>query len=104
MPNLQKLRQGSETWNTALTEWLNGNIICEESKRYVSNFISMHRLRPGDDEEAMANPDDLLKDEPIYVTKDMLEEVLETRIGGKTKQNDDLELERKEKRSRRKGG
>ena len=29
---------------------MDGNIICEESKRYVSNFISMHRLRPGSEQ------------------------------------------------------
>ena len=62
-------------------------------RRYVSNFIAMHRLRPGgDDDDGIANPDDMLVDEAVYVTKDSLEEVLETRIGGKKSRNDDLEL------------
>ena len=53
----------------------------------------MHRLRPGgEDEDGMANPDDMVKDEAVYVTKDMLDEVLETRIGGRTHQSDDLHL------------
>ncbi len=93
MPTLQNLRQGCETWEAALTQWLNGNIICEESKLYVGNFISIHRLRPGEqDEDGMANPDDMVEDEEVYVSIDMLEEVLETRIGGKTRQSDDLDI------------
>ena len=73
--------------------WLNGNVVCEESKRYVSNFISIHRLRPDDDgEDGLANPDDLVEDEDVCVTRDMLDEVLDTRIAGKTRANDDLDV------------
>ena len=90
---LRKLKQGCDAWETALTEWLDGNIISEESRRYVSNFISIHRLRPGgEDEDGLANPDDMVQDEAVYVTKDMLDQVLETRIGGKTSRGDDLDL------------
>ena len=90
---LQKLKQGCDAWETALTEWLDGNIISEESRRYVSNFISTYRLRPGgEDEDGTANPEDMVQDEAVYVTKDMLPEVLETRIGGKASRGDDLDL------------
>ena len=76
-----------------MTHWLDGNIISEESKRYVSNFISIHRLRPGNnDEDAMANSDDMVEDEEVCVTKDMLDNVLETRIGGKATKNNDLDV------------
>ena len=76
-----------------MTQWLDGNIISEESKRYVSNFISIHRLRPGNnDEDAMANSDDMVEDEDVCVTKDMLDNVLETRIGGKATKNNDLDV------------
>ena len=52
----------------------------------------MHRLRPCDeDEDGAANPDDMVEDEDVYVTKDMLEEVLDTRIGGKARQNNDTD-------------
>ena len=62
----------------------------ERPCRYVSNFISIHRLRPGnDDEDGTGNPDDLLDDEEVFVTKDMLAQVLETRVGGKSKQVDE---------------
>ena len=93
VPRLRDLKRDCESWDTVLKEWLDGNIISEESRRYVGNFISMHRLRPGGgDDEGLANPDDMIEDEPVYVTADRLEDVLETRIGGKTNQGDDLEL------------
>ena len=93
VPIAAKLKGDCESWSSALTHWLDGNIISLESKRYVSNFISIHRLRPGDDEEdGLANPDDMIEDEDVVVTKDMLPEVLETRIGGKGKSTDELEL------------
>ena len=92
VPTIQHLKQGCETWVAALTQWLDGHILCEESKRYVSNFISMHRLRPCDeDEDGAPNPDDLIEDEDVYVTKDMLDEVLDTRIGGKSRLSNDAD-------------
>ncbi len=93
VPSVQKLRGACESWSSALTNWLDGNIISMESKRYVSNFISIHRLRPSDGvEDDAANPDDMIEDEDVVVTKEMLPEVLETRIGGKSKKSDELEL------------
>jgi len=93
VPTLDNLKQGNETWEAAMIQWLDGNIISEESKRYVGNFISIHRLRPGDEsEDAVPNPDDLVLDERVYVTKDMLKDVLDTRIGGKTKMQSELEV------------
>ena len=93
VPTCHNLKRGCDAWDTALTEWLDGNIISEESRRYVSNFISIHRLRPGgDDGEGLANPDDMVEDEHICVTTDSLEEVLETRVGRKTARSDDLEV------------
>ena len=89
VPTLANLKHGFDTWQAALTHWLDGNIICEESKRYVSNFISIYRLRPGDDEDdGIANPDDLVEDEEVVVTKDMLGDGLNTRIGGKASRGD----------------
>ena len=77
VPTLDNLKQGNETWEAAMIQWLDGNIISEESKRYVGNFISIHRLRPGDEtEDAVPNPDDLVQDERVYVTKDMLKPLL----------------------------
>ena len=93
MPALQNLRGSFETWEGALTWWLDGNVLSEESKRYVSNFTSIHRLRPRDDEEdGLANSDDLVEDEDVYVTRETLDDVLETRIGGKSRVSDDPDV------------
>ena len=40
----------------------------------------------------MANSDDLVEDEDVYVTRDMLEDLLETRIGGKSRMNEDADV------------
>jgi len=93
VPALSNLRKSSQSWEKALVCWLDGNIISEESKRYVSNFTSIHRLRPGDDEEEeVGNSDDLIDDEDVYVTRDTLDDVLETRIGGKNRSKENGEM------------
>ena len=49
-----------ETWQGALRSWLDGRILCEEARRYVGNFLSVHRVRPQDDMDSdIANSDDL---------------------------------------------
>ena len=52
----------------------------------------MHRLRPSNEDDDGANSDDILDDEHIVVTKDMLDDVLGTRIGGKSKIDNDSEV------------
>ena len=85
IPYAGALRKDSETWEGALRVWLDGNILCEESKRYIGNFMSVYRVRPGndDDDAASENSADMLSDEDLEVTKDMLADVLSTRIGGR---------------------
>ncbi len=39
VPYAGSLRKSGETWSEALQTWLDGNILCEEAKRYVSNFL-----------------------------------------------------------------
>ena len=70
-----------ESWEAALTKWLDGNIVSEESRRYISNFISIHRLRPSEDNNVMDNSDDMVDDEEVQVTSEMLDSVLDTRVG-----------------------
>ena len=66
----------------SLATWLDGNIICDESKRYVGNFLSVHRVRPTDDDDDQAHSDDIASDEELEVSHNSLEDALETRIGG----------------------
>ena len=83
VPHAGELRSAHQTWQEALTLWLDGNILCAEAKRYVGNFLSVHRVRPRDDESDENNSDDLVSDEELQVSTASLAEALNTRIGGK---------------------
>ena len=70
VPRLENLKETAETWDAALRYWLDGRIISQESKRYVSNFISMHRLRPGDHDDAKnlnRNPTTIIRVYLLYI-------------------------------------
>ena len=43
------LRRTDESWQDALGTWLHGHVLCEEARRYVGNFLSVHRVRPQDE-------------------------------------------------------
>ena len=89
VPYAGLLRPGSVTWQETLTHWLDGGILCEEAKRYVGNFLSVHRVRPRDDDEDDANSDDVVSDEELELTAADLEEALTSRIGGREKAKGD---------------
>ena len=54
------LRDSKETWQDALRKWLGGNILCNEAKRYVGNFLSVHRMRPRDEDDEDCNSQDIV--------------------------------------------
>ena len=66
-----------------LDSWLDGGLLSEESKRYVGNFLSVHRMRPHDEESDCGNSDDIIEDEELQLSSATLEEALGTRVGGK---------------------
>ena len=73
VPFAGHLRKSSETWQDAMSVWLDGNILCEESRRYVGNYLSVHRMRPVDDDASAAdNSDDLLSDEDLTLSSESL--------------------------------
>jgi len=83
---LNNLHQLSQSWEKSSMCWLDDNIISGESKRYVSNFTCFHCLRPADDEEEeVGNFNALIDDENVYVTRDTLEDVFETHVGGNSR-------------------
>ena len=56
-----------------MSVWLDGNMACEEPRRYVWDFLSAHRMRPVDDDASGAdNSDDLLSDEELTLSSDSL--------------------------------
>ena len=76
------LRRAGESWQDALTTWLDGRALCEEARRYVTNFLSVHRVRPQDEASEDGNSDDIVSDEELQVSSEQLIDALATRIGG----------------------
>ena len=89
VPFAGHLRKVDETWQEALGAWLDGRILCKEAKKYVGNFLSVHRVRPEEDDGSdVGNSDDFVSDEELKVSPDALAEALATRIGGRERKED----------------
>ncbi len=84
-----ELRESTETLQKALSAWLEEGVLCEESQRYISNFMAVHRLRPVDGEDE-GRSDDLgdADDEELEVSHEQLIEALGARTGGRNQKND----------------
>ena len=74
VPVGSQLREGSETWEEALRQWLNGNILSQEARNHVANFLSVYRVRPTEAEEA-GNSDDAVSDADVQLETGDLREV-----------------------------
>ena len=84
------LRLAESTWQDALSHWLDGGLACAESKRYVGNFLAVHRMRPQskDDDDEAVHSSDVADDEELEVSHADLHAALTTRIGGRAKEGD----------------
>ena len=69
IPHASQLKGEHATWQMALGSWLDGGILSRESKRYVSNFLSVYRIRPTDDDEDEGNSDNLASDIELEVSQ-----------------------------------
>ena len=78
--NMRDLESG--TWEESLKVWLNGNVISEESIRYISNFLCVYRVRPTDPSEDVRSDEDV-SDEELQLTAEDLEEVLKPELAVK---------------------
>ena len=84
VPHVTGLHTGDKPWVESMNEWLEGNIMTEESARYIRNFLCVNRMRSRDkDDDADCRSDDLISDEELELSMEELAEALETRIGGK---------------------
>ena len=82
VPFAGKLRTDGNTWQEALATWLNGNVISEESVRYMNHFLSVYRVRPRDpSEDVLSDEDSLMRN--VYRTGADLTRALKTIIGGR---------------------
>ena len=82
------LRAENNTWHRSLTQWLDGNILCEEARRHVNNFLVVFRVRGKDDDDAGVRSDEMISDVELEVSHDSLEAALHTRVGKKRGRED----------------
>ena len=67
---------------------MDGRIWCEEARRYVANFLSVHRVRPPDEASEDGNIDDIVSDAELQLSPEELSDALATRIGGRERKGD----------------
>ena len=79
---------GETDWFDTCQTWLNGNILTEEMRRVITNFLSATRARPRDREIAAENSDEAPSDKELFVGEEDLREVLRTKPGGRDREND----------------
>ena len=76
VPYIRQLRGLEETWEKSLRRWLL-QLPCEETKRYVGNFLAVYRVRPEADMENSDNEDDK---EELTVTEELITEACQTHV------------------------
>ena len=76
VPYVRRLREPEETWEDALRHWLL-RLPCEETKRYVGNFLSVYRVRPDNEGENSDDEDDATE---LVVTPEKLVEACQTQV------------------------
>lgn len=94
VPFTGSMREPNSTWTDSFEAWINGNILCEESKRYLNNFWQVYRFRPDNDDAGDMRSDEEISDEELEMSHDLLHEALTTRIGGNEismEQDDDVD-------------
>ena len=79
VPFLGNLCEAGLTWNESLLKWFDGRVACQETKRYVDNFLAVTRTRP--DDEAGERSDDDFSDEELEISAHNFSEILKTRMG-----------------------
>jgi len=92
------LREQDTSWHQCLEKWLNGNLLCEEAKRYVGNFLAVYRVRPKDDSlEDGGRSEDLVSDVELEISHETLAAAVQTRPGGRRDGGEDDEEPNEEK-------
>ena len=71
------LRPQDATWELTLSMWLDGNVVSQDSARYVSNCLCVFRVRPRDQDEDVRSDEDV-DDEELIITRHDLKQALKT--------------------------
>ena len=85
VPFAGNLRSRDVSWQSAIATWLDGNVVSQESVRYINNLMSVYRIRPHDPSEDVLSDEDF-SDEELELTEADLARALQTRIGGRESQ------------------
>ena len=68
VPCAGNLRDREESWQNALSTWLKGNVVSQESVRNINIFMSVYRIRPRDvDDDGLS--DEYLDDDELELTE-----------------------------------
>ena len=65
VPFLGNLCTAGKSWHVSLRQCFDGRILCEETKRYVNNFLTVTRARPDEDDDARS--EDKFSDDELVV-------------------------------------
>ena len=57
VPHIRQLRSAEVSWEESLRKWLL-ELPCQETKRYVGNFLAVYRVRPETEAENSDDEDD----------------------------------------------
>jgi hypothetical protein len=82
VPLAGDLRAEDVSWQDALAMWLNGEVMSEESMRYINDVLSVYRVRPRDPTEDVLSDEDF-SDEELELTEVDLERALKSKVGGR---------------------
>ena len=77
VPHISELKADTETWTASFRKWLS-QLPCQETKRYVGNFLSVYRIRPTHD--TAENSDNSDCDDPLNIDKTTIDEALQTLV------------------------
>ena len=81
VPYIGSLRPTDLSWEESMSHWLDGNLLSLESSRYVSNFLSVYRMRPMDEDDK-ANSDNECEDHELLLNPEDVKHALNTTTGG----------------------
>ena len=83
VPRVTDLAGGKE-WTETCATWLHGQVLTEEMRRIITNFLSTTRVRPRDRDVQAEQSDEVVSDEEVFVQPEDLKKVLQTKPGGRS--------------------
>ena len=86
---LGALRGEQGSWAEASLEWFRKGMPCEETKRYVQNYMGVVDMRPVTDEDLVKGEDELYSDEELDPRIVDAATIRKTHVGGTSLEKED---------------